>query len=704
MADLIEITRKRLMDSIKAVQPPGRWKIVVVDSKSLKILNASCKMYDILEENVTLVENIEKNRQPYPTLEAIYYLTPCRESMLRLVDDFTAYKEPMYKAAHVHFTSGLDDDLFADLNKRLKSTGASEYIKGLKEMYVDYRVVESNVYGVDPPSSFFSVFGTDRRAYPESSLRITAKQLLSLCATLGEDPIIRYQVPPENDGSPALPYEGATKSLALALQRELDQFCQLNPNFPPKRSQPRATFLIVDRTIDQLAPLLHEFTYQAMINDLLPVKPTENGTGIVYSYEFTQADGSLDTKEVVLDEDDQIYKSIRHLHIAECTDRLVEEFNKFLTENKQDGKADTDVPKATARSLKDMKDMLTNLPHFQEMKAKYSAHLSIAQECMSYFEKHKLNSVGNLEQNIATGETPDGEIPKTIVLDMVPLLDDTYISEMDKARLLMEYIISKDGGIFEDDKRKLFDHAHLSRECRDAIENLSLMGVQLTRKRRPKTEKSTRKRFVRKRANRDDDQPYELSRYIPVIKKTMDAFLTQQLDEQQFAYSRASDREHEHGHDPSGTKAVTNQLSGVSLRTTRPTYRAKSGSGDGKRSSGSKLIVFVIGGMTYSEIRSTYEMADLYNRDIYIGTTELLRPTKYVENLSQLQMPAPRDPAIIAPYTPPPPKQTTLKPLIPKLNHSSSHASLNASSASPAPVPSGEDPKKKKKGLKKLFG
>jgi syntaxin-binding protein 1 len=94
-------------------------------------------------------------------------------------------------------------------------------------------VVESGVYTVDPINNFFSVFGTDDRAYPEASLRISAKQLLSLCVTLGEDPIIRYQTPPENDGKTSLlPYEGATKSLAMSLQRELDSFCRLNPNFP----------------------------------------------------------------------------------------------------------------------------------------------------------------------------------------------------------------------------------------------------------------------------------------------------------------------------------------------------------------------------------------------------------------------------------------------------------------------------------------
>ncbi|KAI9288488.1 Sec1-like protein [Umbelopsis sp. AD052] len=105
MPELTELLRKRLMDTIRAIQPPEKWKLMVIDSQSIKLLNAVCNKYDILEENVTLIENIERPRQPYPTLEAIYFLTPCKESVYRLIDDFTV-KGPMYKGAHVHFTSG----------------------------------------------------------------------------------------------------------------------------------------------------------------------------------------------------------------------------------------------------------------------------------------------------------------------------------------------------------------------------------------------------------------------------------------------------------------------------------------------------------------------------------------------------------------------------------------------------------------------
>jgi syntaxin-binding protein 1 len=69
-----------------------------------------------------------------------------------------------------------------------------------------------------------------------------------------------------------------------------------------------------------------------MITDLLPVEPA--GTAIKYNYEYGQSDGTTGSKEVILDESDTIYTSVRHLHIAETTDKLIENFNKFLQENK----------------------------------------------------------------------------------------------------------------------------------------------------------------------------------------------------------------------------------------------------------------------------------------------------------------------------------------------------------------------------------
>lgn len=94
---------------------------------------------------------------------------------------------------------------------------------------------------------------------------------------------------------------------------------------------PRGTLIILDRTIDPVAPLLHEFTYQAMVADLLNVEEAANG--LKYTYEYIQEDGTSKDQEAVLNDQDAVYTSIRHMHIAITTEQLIDDFNKFMSEN-----------------------------------------------------------------------------------------------------------------------------------------------------------------------------------------------------------------------------------------------------------------------------------------------------------------------------------------------------------------------------------
>lgn len=43
------------LDAIRSVNPAGKWKILVVDEHSQKLLGSVLKQFDILEENVTRV-------------------------------------------------------------------------------------------------------------------------------------------------------------------------------------------------------------------------------------------------------------------------------------------------------------------------------------------------------------------------------------------------------------------------------------------------------------------------------------------------------------------------------------------------------------------------------------------------------------------------------------------------------------------------
>lgn len=91
---------------------------------------------------------------------------------------------------------------------------------------------------------------------------------------------------------------------------------------------------------------------------------------------------------------------MRHWHFSEAVDYIRTNFEKFLKENKAAAAAlGTNQEDGNAEdNLKQMKDTIAALPVFQEMKAKYSVHINICQECKNAFEKRKLDAVAAFEQ------------------------------------------------------------------------------------------------------------------------------------------------------------------------------------------------------------------------------------------------------------------------------------------------------------------
>ena len=49
-----------------------------------------------------MVEDLSKNRQPMPTFEVIYFITPTKDSITRVIEDFN--KDRKYKYVHIYLT------------------------------------------------------------------------------------------------------------------------------------------------------------------------------------------------------------------------------------------------------------------------------------------------------------------------------------------------------------------------------------------------------------------------------------------------------------------------------------------------------------------------------------------------------------------------------------------------------------------------
>jgi syntaxin-binding protein 1 len=209
---------------------------------------------------------LEKLRQPYKQLEAIYFVRPTPEAIRRIIFDLVPPAHVttgrLYAGAHLYFISRLQDREF----NQLKVSPANAFIKTIQELNVDYLPVEPNVFSVDRPWSFQTFYGkgVPQNIYDREQEGI-AKQIASFCISLGEFPYIRFARVGD--------FEKLCGKTAALVYRELHQYAKIDRDYPANDEdllgENRAQLVIVDRSIDKVSPFLHEFSYQAMASDLL---------------------------------------------------------------------------------------------------------------------------------------------------------------------------------------------------------------------------------------------------------------------------------------------------------------------------------------------------------------------------------------------------------------------------------------------------
>ena len=84
--------------------------------------------------------------------------------------------------------------------------------------------------------------------------------------------------------------------------------------------------------MDLFAPIVHEFTYQAMVHDLLHIA---EGDKILYKTVVNKGDANEEVKEVEIAGEDKIWAENRHLHMKDLLEKLVNDFKTFRAQNPQ---------------------------------------------------------------------------------------------------------------------------------------------------------------------------------------------------------------------------------------------------------------------------------------------------------------------------------------------------------------------------------
>lgn len=624
-----ETVRTRLLTDVLGIEDEDDvWRVMVLDEHATRVISSMVGMYDIMEARVTVVEDLHKQRQPFRSMEAVYILSPSEESIERLKLDFPNRFKALYGSVHLFFTGPLSDTLLG-----LIRTGSTlvKRIKTLKEINMDFIAVEAQTYHLAVLREGANLF-KDVMLGRTDTISIIAQRLVSLCATLNEFPYVRFSADSRR-----------CEAVATEFHKRMTEFLARAPedwHFHGQdsgRERGRSTLLLVDRAEDPLSPLMHEFTYQCLVQDLLPI---EEGR---LKYEVDTKEGKQE-KEALLNDADELWVELRHLHIAKVLTDLGTRYKEILRSN--EAAAALVGGGGREMSLEQMAVATRGLPEFQELTKKLGQHIKFAQQCSTKVSSGGLLAIGELEQTMALGIDDAGKKrTRKDFLDgwssdgmakpgLLELLSSRATSQESKLRLLAIFIITQKG-ITAQEKEELFGVAQLTPTEMTQLMGLKHLGVNTGE---PDIKNTSPKKGFKFSlslsssggAKPEDGQEFTLMRYTCQTKSTVERLLNCELSVDEYPSVVPL---------PEGL-AINAAATGAEKGTKAPVRKPPAGGGGRPGAvtsySGARTIVAFMSGVSYSEQRAMYELMLQYGREIVVGGTSVVGPKEYLDHIKAL--------------------------------------------------------------------
>lgn len=607
----------------------GSWKVFIMDKVTVKVMAASCKMSDITDQGVSLVEQLFKRREPMPGMDVVYFVQPIYENLIMFISDMSG-REPLYKKAFVFFSSSIPKDFVG----RIKGdTSVVPRVGALREMNLEYFPIDNQAFLTDHGGALEELYSADAENSHDFNicLKSMATRLATVFASLKELPVVRYRVKEVDESTGTTFRDSIPKKLALAVWEYITSYKTTIPNYPQIET---CELLIVDRSVDLVAPIIHEWTYDAMCHDLVDLD------GNKYVMEVpSKSGGPPERKEYLLEDHDPVWLEMRYLHIADASERLSDKMDNLMSKNKA---AQLQQKDSSELSTRDIQKMVQDLPAYNEMMEKLSLHVEIAGKINTVISEEGLRDIGQIEQDIVFGDAGHKEL-----LEYLSENEDGNVENM--LRLMMIYALADPEKFEGENGAKLMELANLSHEDMRMIENMRLLEGPVKKKKQET--KGGFLNFDKKKANnalrkdkQGEEETWALFRFFPVLEELIEKIDKHDLPKDEYKCIN----------DPS-TRGVSGHAAGRAAaqqsRRSRRTPAPGKASDDGHSSDsvlknaandlkhmGQRIFVFIIGGATRSELRICHKLTSKLRREVVLGSTSIDDPPMYLTKLKMLTM------------------------------------------------------------------
>jgi len=378
-------------------------KVLILDAQTVGIISVAMSQSELLQKEVFLVEKVDAQaKETMGHLKAVAFLRPTAENIQHLKRHLNNARFGEY---HLFFSNIIKKSYI----QILADSDEHDLVQQVQEFYADYFAIDPFHFTLNLPSNHLSMLPTV--ADPHNSQLACDRMLDGIAAiflSLKKRPVIRYE------RSSEISKRVAQDAARLMYEQEPGLF-----DF--RRTEEAPLLLVVDRRDDPVTPLLNQWTYQAMVHELLGIQ--DNRVDLTKLPKVPK-----DLQEVVLSsQQDAFFKSNMYENFGD----LGANIKKLVDEFQQKAKSNQNI-----QSLEDMVKFVENYPEYRKQHGNVSKHVTMMTELSRIVDERQLMAISQIEQELACNAGQ--AVAFEAVLNQ---LNNEKTSDIDRLRLVMLYAL-----------------------------------------------------------------------------------------------------------------------------------------------------------------------------------------------------------------------------------------------------------------------
>ena len=333
-------------------------------------------------------------------LRCLCFVRPSVDSIQFLVDEL---RDPKYGEYNLFFSNIVRKSSL----ERLAEADDHEVVKVVQEYFADYIVVNPDLMTLQLGFPKQRLWSHSPDLWNGDALQRSTEGILALLLSLKKNPLIRY----EKNSLMA-------KKLATEVRYQLTQEEAL---FDFRKTDTSPILLIVDRRDDPITPLLTQWTYQAMVHELLGIF---NGRVDLSGVR----DVRPELKEIALSQDqDPFFKKNMFQNFGDLGSNIKEYVEQYQSRTKSNEQIE---------SIADMKRFVEDYPEFRKLSGNVSKHVTLVGELSRRIGEEKLLDVSELEQSLVCKDNHNADLRT-----LQGLIQSPSIPPSNKLRLVALYAV-----------------------------------------------------------------------------------------------------------------------------------------------------------------------------------------------------------------------------------------------------------------------